>query len=176
MRKLKERTGKGRLLNTASLGWLMLAGVFLIAWYYMDNYIIYTLNSDHSSDLVLGHLLAQENSMVSGNWYYSTVLKVIDINLIWAGLFKLTDNWHTVRVLGSVIIYGLMLLSLWYFCREAGMKKYFGYIGALMLLPVSKDYFDIVMRGVYYAATIVTALLTMGLWYSFIEGGSRKSR
>ena len=171
-----ERLNKAKWFNTATLGWAVLAGVFLIAWYYMDHYVMYTLNSDHSSDLVLGHLLAEENAVITKNWYYSTVLKVIDINLVWALLFKLTDNWHTVRVLGSVIIYGLMLLSLHYCCRKAGMKEHFGYIGAVLLLPVSMDYFDIVMRGVYYAATIVTALLSLGLWFAFFKAEGRKGR
>lgn len=168
MSSIKDRLGKSKKLNISTLGWAILAGVFLIAWYYMDNYVMYTLNSDHSSDLVLGHLLADENTIVSKNWYYSTVLKVVDINLVWALLFKFTDNWHTVRVLGSVIIYAVMLLGLWFCCRQAGLEKYFGYIGAVMLLPISKDYFDIVMRGVYYAATIVTALLTLGLCSAYI--------
>jgi len=174
MRAIKKRLDRAGLWNTGTLGLVILAGVFLIAWYYMDHYIMYTLNSDHSSDLVLGHLLAEENAVISKDWYYSTVLKVVDINLIWALLFKLTDNWHTVRVLGSVIIYAIMLLGLWFCCRQAGLKKYFGYIGAVLLLPVSGDYFDIVMRGVYYAATIVAALLTLGLCFAWTHSRGRK--
>lgn len=170
----KERLKKFKILNACTLGWAILAAVFLIAWYYMDNYVMYTLNSDHSSDLVLGHLLAEENAIVSKNWYYSTVLKVVDINLVWALLFKFTDNWHTVRVLGSMMIYTIMLLCLWFCCRQAGLKKYFGYVGAMILLPISKDYFDIVMRGVYYATTIVMALLTMGLCFSYICNKNRR--
>lgn len=174
MKTIKARINNGKRLNVSGFGWLILAGVFIILWYYMDNYIMYTLNSDHSSDLVLGHMLAEENSLISRNWCYSTVLKVVDINLIWAALFKLTDNWHTVRVIGSVLIYLMILLCLRYLCVQAGMKKYFGYMGAMLLLPVSKDYFDIVMRGVYYSATILNALLVMGLWMAFLKSGSGK--
>ena len=176
MKTLKIRIGNGKLVNASSLGWLILAGVFVILWYYMDNYIMYTLNSDHSSDLVLGHILAEENSLISRNWCYSTVLKVVDINLVWAALFKITDNWHIVRVIGSVLIYLLILICLRFMCVQAGMKKYFGYIGAMLMLPVSKDYFDIVMRGVYYSATILDALLIMGLWMAYLKSGSGKKR
>ena len=176
MRLYKICVDKLKRTNMSTMGWLILVGVFAVLWYYVDNYIIYTLNSDHSSDLILGHMLAEENRIITPNWCYSTVLKVIDINLIWAILFKFTDNWHTVRVLGSIIIYLLMLACLWFLCNKAGLRKYFGYIGAVMLLPISEDYFDIVMRGVYYAATIITSLLTMGMCIAFTNENSNKKR
>lgn len=176
MKPKGERPHQSKWFNVATLGWAVLAGVFLIAWYYMDNYFLYTVDSDMSSELMLGRILAEENAVITKNWYYSTVLEIIDINLVWALMFKLTDNWHTVRVLGSMIFYALMLLSLYYCCRKAGMREQFGYVGAVLLLPVSVDYFDVVIRGVYYAATIVTALLSLGLWFAFLKAAERKRR
>ena len=176
MGNIKERIRNSRLLSISALGWLILAGVFMITLYYMGNYFIYTVDSDMSSELLLGKLLAEENSIITNRWYYSTVLKVIDTNLLWALLFEIFDSWHIVRLTGSFIIYLLTLACLYFFCWQAGLKKYFGFIGALVLLPISKDYFYIAVRGLFYTATMLTALLTLGMWFLFIRCRNLKGR
>ena len=109
----------------------------MITLYYMGNYFIYTVDSDMSSELLLGKLLAEEKSIITNCWYYSTVLKVIDTNLLWALLFEIFDSWHIVRLTGSFIIYLLTLACLYFFCWQAGLKKYFGFIGVLVLFAIS---------------------------------------
>ncbi len=47
------------------------------------------LNSDHSSEMVLGKLLADENTFVSRNWYYSTEIRLIYQTIFIMPLFKL---------------------------------------------------------------------------------------
>lgn len=67
MRLYKICVDKLKRTNMSTVGWLILVGVFAVLWYYVDNYIIYTLNSDHSSDLILGHMLAEENRIITPN-------------------------------------------------------------------------------------------------------------
>ena len=54
------------------------------------------LNSDTSSEMVLAKLLANENTLVSRNWYYSTEIRLVYQTIFTMLLFKLfggAGNW-----------------------------------------------------------------------------------
>ena len=56
------------------------------------------ISSDESSEMILGSLLASENSIISKNWHYSTELRVLNANIFYSFFFHFTDSWHLVRV------------------------------------------------------------------------------
>lgn len=148
------------------LEYLVLAGVFVILCYFLAEYVVYNLDSDKSSELILGKMLAEEGGICSPNWYYSTELRVLNTQLIWAPLFALGLSWHAVRVTGSIIMYVLLVLGLWFYCRQAGMKKSFPYIAAVMLLPLSVKYFDILLLGAYYIPHVLISFVALGLFFA----------
>ena len=70
-----------------ALPWLwMAAGYLLDLWYQLvpGRWIV---DSDLASEMVLADLLNQEGSIISTNWYYSTELKVV--NLQWLSLIHI---------------------------------------------------------------------------------------
>lgn len=55
--------------------------------------------------LVFAKFLAGENKFISSNWNYSTELRVIQTQLVMMPLFKIFSDWHTIRVVGSKILF-----------------------------------------------------------------------
>lgn len=93
------------------------------------------LDADMASEQLLANLLAQEGSVMSTNWYYSTELRVLNTQLVMAPLFRLFTSWHTVRVVGSVVLI-LLYLAAWFWFGRSAKLKYCSLLGAgLLVLP-----------------------------------------
>ena len=73
------------------------------------------MDSDTSSELVLSEKLAREGGIMSDSWVYSTELQVIDCQIIYSLLFRLTSDWSLVRFWGSVIM-DLCCWASWAIC------------------------------------------------------------
>lgn len=108
------------------------------------------LDADMASEQLLANLLAQEGSVMSTNWYYSTELRVLNTQLVMAPLFRLFTSWHTVRVVGSVVLI-LLYLAAWFWFGRSAKLKYSGLLGAgLLVLPYGALYRQYVLEGLYY--------------------------
>ena len=98
------------------------------------------LDADMASEQLLANLLAQEGGVMSTNWYYSTELRVLNTQLVMAPLFRLFTSWHTVRVVGSVVLI-LLYLAAWFWFGRSAKLKYSGLLGAgLLVLPYGALY------------------------------------
>ncbi len=154
------------------LPWALLAGVFFACCAFMAGFVGNWLDSDMSGELILAKMLSREGGILSPNWNYSTELRVLNTNLIFAPLFAVFDDWRLVRVAGSIILYLILLGSMGYFCRQAKLGKYFPLIGTLTLLPLSMDYFYILHVGVFYIPHVAISFAAFGLCLQ----GARKKR
>lgn len=152
--------------------WLISCFCFLLI--FMDNRIDYWLDSDMSSELVLARQLAEEGGMISSNWYYSTEIRILNTQLVFSSLFHFFKDWHQVRVYGSAILYLILIASSWYFCRYANLRKYFPIIAAILMLPVSHNYFHDVLKGVYYIPHIAISFFLFGLMFQFMDCKRKK--
>ncbi len=45
------------------------------------------LNSDDTSELILSKMLAEENRLITPNWFYSTELRVFNTQIVYAFFF-----------------------------------------------------------------------------------------
>lgn len=140
---------------------LILALSFLI--FSLNQKIDTLINADDASELVLGRLLAKENSLISKNWYYSTELRVLNTQVFYALFSKITDNWHSVRMLSYVCLYLVLLVSYYFLCKAIDCQKLFPVSAVLLVLPFSPDYFEFVLQAVYYIPHIVISFLTIYL-------------
>lgn len=141
----------------------ILVVTFAILVLFMHARLDYLLGADESSELLLGKLLAEENHILSQNWYYSTELRFLNTQLIYALCFKLFHNWHVVRVVASAILYLIMLTSYYFLCRQLKCQKYFALTASILLLPFSAEYFIVVLKGLYYIPHISISFLSIGL-------------
>ena len=125
------------------------------------------LDSDASSNLVLGAKLAREGGIFSSSFLYATELYVADIQIVYSLLFRLCQDWSLVRFLGTVILQLLMLGTYAYLARQARMNfNAFCVTAAAMLLPFSVPYGRIVLYHNYYIPHITLDLWMVGLYLS----------
>ena len=75
---MKKETKKQFLIGAA----LVLELLLLLL--YLNGRINKLLDSDMSSEMVLAQLLAKENAALSTHWYYSTELRVLNTQLLYA--------------------------------------------------------------------------------------------
>ena len=143
--------------------WLVLAGCFAALCVFMWRNVTDLLDSDMASDMIYANLLAKEGSFLSTSWYYSTELRIIHNHLYFAPLFYLTQDWHLVRFLGTVISYALLLASLGALMRRAGLWRWFPLVGTVLLLPLSQLYFRFVLVANFYTAYLILTFLLLAL-------------
>lgn len=155
--------------------YIILLIVFLGLIWFMDVKIDSLIDSDDSSELLLGKLLASENRLLSPNWYYSTELRVLNTQIFYTLFFKLIDNWHLVRILSYVCMYIILIGVYFFLCRKMGCQKYFAIMATVLVMPFSGEYFDFVLRGAYYIPHIVITFLTLGLTETYIQLTGKKS-
>ena len=71
------------------LGMILMIVCFFSTELYLRRTMESQTDSDISSEMVLANLLAEEGSVLSQNWYYSTELRVLNTNLVFAPLFHI---------------------------------------------------------------------------------------
>lgn len=81
-----------------------LALEILVVLLFLNARINALLDSDMSSEMVLAQLLAKENAALSTHWYYSTELRVLNTQLLYAFFFKLSNNWHWIRMASIICL------------------------------------------------------------------------
>lgn len=132
------------------------------------------LDSDMSSELVLSRLLAQQGKIITSDWYYSTEIRFLNTQLLYTLFFKLTSNWHTVRILSYICMYLMLIVSYWLLCRALKCEKYFAITAALLLVPFSEPYFWIILKGAYYIPHVTITLLTLAMQEFFLKADGKK--
>ena len=131
------------------------------------------LDADMASEQLLANLLAQEGGVMSTSWYYSTELRVLNTQLVMAPLFRLFTSWHTVRVVGSVVLI-LLYLAAWFWFGRSAKLKYSGLLGAgLLVLPYGALYRQYVLEGLYYIPHIAISFVVLGCAVRILRGGRR---
>lgn len=156
---------RDKWMKLFSVAWLIVC--FLVLCVFMEKEADFLLDSDLSSELILGKLLSQGNGILSREWYYSTELRVLNTQLIYSLIFRIFGDWHLVRVISGMVLSFLLLASYYYFCVQAGLKNYFCLSASVLILPFSAGYFDFVLLGSYYVPHIVVSFLTIGMFLQY---------
>ena len=90
--------------------WILL-GVFLCALV-LSSFTLYStsehlLDSDACAEMVLAHHLHENGGFLSRDWFYSTEIRAVYTQLIFAPLFSLFQDWHMVRFVGTMILHAV---------------------------------------------------------------------
>ena len=134
---MREIGNKKKLDFTYALGWVILALAGITLCLFLQRYMTGLLDADESSEMVLSSLLAKNGGILSPDWYYSTELRVLNNQIIFSTLLRVLDSWHKVRMLSNVALYFILLAAAWGFCRSYGLRRWFPYAAAVLLMPIS---------------------------------------
>jgi len=151
-----------------------LIAVYVLMLIFLNIRLPYILDSDMASEMILGSILKAENGIMTESWYYSTELRVINTQLVYSLFLRITDNWHTVRLLSNAVLYIALILSTVYLCRKTGCRKYQYAVSAFILLPLSSVYFLIIDTGCYYIPHIIAEFLFFGLCMTYMRSTGAK--
>ena len=133
----------------------------------------YCIDSDASSELVLANHLAENGGILTADWGYSTELRVLNAQLVYAPLFWIFKDWHMVRFFGALILQAILVGSYYVFTKATGIsKKIFCISSGLFLLPVSVCYGRIVLYNGYYIPHIAISMVIAGLVFAKNDGRS----
>ena len=131
------------------------------------------LNSDSSSEMVLGKLLAQENAFVSRNWHYSTEIRLIYQTLFTMPLFKLFkghENWALIRTFVILLNNIILILSYFFMAKQIKIQTKWIWITSLFLImPITPGYWEIVTFGGYYIFFIAQIFCYLGFFIRFVN-------
>jgi hypothetical protein len=141
--------------------------ISIITSYYFAYHIS---DSDAASELVLGHLLAEQNRIISVDWFYSTEVRFFNANLVYMPLFKIFNDWHIVRFAATIILTALLISGYYFLCRQLKISKAaFLLSAAIMILPVNVVYGRIVLYHSYYMPSYIFGFWIVGLYLSCLS-------
>lgn len=151
--------------------YLWLASLIAGLIFFLHRYFYLELDDDNGAEMILSKIIAQRGGILRKDWYYSSELRVINTQLVYAVLFRISSDWHVVRLTGNVIMYLILLAAVWYLCRELHIRQYYCVIAAMFMIPMSHDYYLFALHSAYLLPhiTLSVVLLAMYLHYSQTE-------
>lgn len=144
-----------------SWAFFILAFVGLIV--YMSVHVEDLLDSEMSSELILARQLKESGGIFSGNWYYSTEIRVLNTQLVYSLFFHAFEDWQTVRILCNITLYLLLLGSYYFLCKRLGITRYYPLTAGILLLPLSAWYFSFFLYGTYYMPRVSMMFFILGV-------------
>ena len=171
--EMNHRRARVDMNDKQNKKFLIVSGmIFILSFigfmWFIRTRMTFLLNSDDSSELILGQLLANENKLLSKSWYYSTELRVVNTQIFYAFFFKIFHSWHRVRIASYCCLYIVMIAAYYFACRGLRIKRYFLVTAALLMIPFSEGYFSFVLKGAYYIPHIAITFFTLGLCEGYV--------
>ena len=91
----KQMKGSSLKKIGALLPWLWLAAGYVLDMWFQLVPGKWIVDSDLASEMMLTKILNQEGSILSHSWYYSTELRVVNMQWFYRlGLLLFPDDWH----------------------------------------------------------------------------------
>ncbi len=141
--------------------------------YYKFRFGIRLMESDSASDIFYAHLLATERNIISNNWYFSTELRFMDNELLFALLFRLFPklSWWGIETLGTAIMNGCMGMASVILAYELKMGHKSLWMFGFSLLPYGiNEYYYTLMHGCgYYVFCIIELFVALSLFLAIIN-------
>lgn len=134
-----------------AMPWLWIAAGYLFDLWYQLVPGRWIVDSDLASEMILADLLNQVGSIISHNWYYSTELKVVNLQWFYRiGLVLFPNDWHLARAFGMAITLVLYAAALLLLARWAGLGRAGLWMTGALLWPFGWRYLIYAIYGGYY--------------------------
>ena len=145
------------------LSFLVPAGLFIYFLCWLIPYGSFLTDSDTASELLIAKILSQQGKLFTKDLYYSTALRVVNQQIIFAPLFKIFSSWYAVKTVGIALHLVVLCLSAVLVGRAVGLSwRYCSLLCSCLMLPMSRMYLYMSMYGLWYSCYATTILLTVG--------------
>ena len=160
---MKQQT-KGGALHKVWLPWLWMAAAYLFDLWYQLVPGKWIVDSDLASEMILSDLLNKEGTIISHNWFYSTELKVVNLQWFYRlGLLIFPNDWHLARTFGMAITLALFAAAMLFFVKCAGLGRAGLWMVGTLLWPFGQHYLVYAIYGGYYLVYTFFYMLVLAL-------------
>lgn len=162
---MKQQT-KGGVLHKVwqALPWLWMAAAYLFDLWYQLVPGKWIVDSDLASEMILSDLLNKEGTIISHNWFYSTELKVVNLQWFYRlGLLIFPNDWHLARTFGMAITLALFAAAMLFFVKCAGLGRAGLWMVGTLLWPFGQHYLVYAIYGGYYLVYTFFYMLVLAL-------------
>ena len=147
-----------RLFGIAMIAFVLICYVILM----MHNGFRY-LNADDSSELVLARILAEQHSILTRDWCYSSELRVLNTNLIFAPMFMIFKSWKAVRIAGGILLMLLYVISYLWIPRAWKYESRWFYLTAfILIMPYAEPWMFFGLK-MYYIPHVTISFVSFAL-------------
>lgn len=162
---MKQQTKGGALHKVwQALPWLWMAAAYLFDLWYQLVPGKWIVDSDLASEMILSDLLNKEGTIISHNWFYSTELKVVNLQWFYRlGLLIFPNDWHLARTFGMAITLALFAAAMLFFVKCAGLGHAGLWMVGTLLWPFGQHYLVYAIYGGYYLVYTFFYMLVLAL-------------
>lgn len=162
---MKQQTKGGALHKIwQALPWLWMAAAYLFDLWYQLVPGKWIVDSDLASEMILSDLLNKEGTIISHNWFYSTELKVVNLQWFYRlGLLIFPNDWHLARTFGMAITLALFAAAMLFFVKCAGLGRAGLWMVGTLLWPFGQHYLVYAIYGGYYLVYTFFYMLVLAL-------------
>ena len=162
---MKQQTKGGALHKVWQvLPWLWMAAAYLFDLWYQLVPGKWIVDSDLASEMILSDLLNKEGTIISHNWFYSTELKVVNLQWFYRlGLLIFPNDWHLARTFGMAITLALFAAAMLFFVKCAGLGRTGLWMVGTLLWPFGQHYLVYAIYGGYYLVYTFFYMLVLAL-------------
>ena len=162
---MKQQTKGGALHKVwQALPWLWMAAAYLFDLWYQLVPGKWIVDSDLASEMILSDLLNKEGTIISHNWFYSTELKVVNLQWFYRlGLLIFPNDWHLARTFGMAITLALFAAAMHFFVKCAGLGRAGLWMVGTLLWPFGQHYLVYAIYGGYYLVYTFFYMLVLAL-------------
>ena len=162
---MKQQTKGGALHKVwQALPWLWMAAAYLFDLWYQLVPGKWIVDSDLASEMILSDLLNKEGTIISHNWFYSTELKVVNLQWFYRlGLLIFPNDWHLARTFGMAITLALFTAAMLFFVKCAGLGRAGLWMVGTLLWPFGQHYLVYAIYGGYYLVYTFFYMLVLAL-------------
>ncbi len=156
--------------------WLFFACVVVLTLY-MDVFVARTLlDGDISEHMLHGRIISENNNPFTGELYFTTEVRALDVPSAMAVFFYFTQNWTVVRLLTIISLQTYLILAFWFLCKQSGISRRAVVISsAWILLPFSSPYARLVLYHLHYILYVGKSFWMIGLTLLILGRRGRKN-
>lgn len=136
------------------------------------------IDSDMASNVLAAVNANAEHTLLSRNWYYSTVIGIFtDIHIFQLVLLFIKDNLLFARAIGVLLMQILLILSFLFLMKQIKISRSTAILfAAFTVAPISYWLLLMISFGAYYIMITVHAIISIVLliWFTKVESNTKR--